>query len=64
LLKEAAKRSGRPFKQVLNDAVRVGLQSNAKSAAPFRQTVFSMGSSLVDLTKAGGLASDLEDRTG
>jgi hypothetical protein len=53
LLKDAAHRSGLPFKQVLNDAVRV---------APFKQPVFSLGRAKVDLTKAGALSADLEDR--
>ena len=62
LLKEAAHRSGRPFKQVLNDAVRAGLRSHAEKALPFKQPVFSLGRAKVDLTKAGALAADLEDR--
>ena len=62
LLKAAAHRSGLPFKQVLNDAVRVALQGRAGVAPPFKQPVFSLGRAKVDLTKAGALASDLEDR--
>ena len=62
LLKEAAHRSGRPFKQVLNDAVRSGLQKPLGTAPPFKQPVFSLGRAKVDLTKAGALAADLEDR--
>lgn len=62
LLKEAAHRSGRPFKQVLNDAVRTGLQGPATSVVPFQQPVFSLGRAKVDLTKSGALAADLEDR--
>ncbi len=61
LLKEAAHRSGKPFKQVLNDAVRVGLKGSAQATPPFKQPVFSMGRAKVDLTKAGALAADLED---
>lgn len=62
LLKEAAHRSGRPFKHVLNDAVRAGLQRPARTAAPFKQPVFSLGRAKVDLTKAAALAADLEDQ--
>ena len=62
LLKDAAHRSGRPFKQVLNDAVRAGLQRPRSKAPPFEQPVFSLGRAKVDLTKAGALAADLEDR--
>jgi hypothetical protein len=61
LLKDAAHRSGQPFKQVLNDAVRAGLKRPAARAAPFKQRVFSLGRAKVDLTKAGALAADLED---
>mgnify|MGYP003509132625 CR=1 FL=1 len=61
LLKEAAHRSGRPFKQVLNDAVRMGLKGPAHAATPFKQPTFSMGRTKVDLTKAGALAAELED---
>lgn len=64
LLKETAKRSGRPFRQVLNEAVRAGLQGHTMPVAPFKQPVFSLGNALVDLTKAGALAADLEDRKG
>jgi hypothetical protein len=62
LLKDAAHRSGRPFKQVLNDAVRAGLLRPRSKAPPFEQPVFSLGRAKVDLTKAGALAADLEDR--
>ena len=62
LLKDAAHRSGLPFKQVLNDAVRVGLQGREVAVPPFKQAVFSLGRAKVDLTKAGALAADLEDR--
>jgi hypothetical protein len=62
LLQDAADRSGRPFKQVLNGAVRAGLQHTQKTAPPFEQPVFSLGQAKVDLVKAGVLAADLEDR--
>jgi hypothetical protein len=62
LLKEAAHRSGRPFKQVLNDAVRAGLKRPARATVAFKQPVFSLGRPLVDLTKANALAADLEDQ--
>ena len=62
LLQDAAHRSGRPFKQVLNDAVRAGLQHTQETAPPFEPPVFSLGRAKVDLIKAGALAADLEDR--
>jgi hypothetical protein len=62
LLKETALRSGRPFKQVLNDALRAGLQRPSARLPPFKQRVFSLGRPKVDLTKAGALAAELEDQ--
>jgi len=61
-LQDAAHRSGQPFKEVLNDAVRRGLRTRAPSSPPFKQMVFSLGRAKVDLTKAGALAADLEDQ--
>lgn len=62
LLQKASVRSKRPFKQVLNDAVRSGLARSGAKAVPFKQPVFSLGRAKVDLTKAGALAAELEDR--
>jgi hypothetical protein len=62
LLEEAQHRSKRPFKQVLNDAVRAGLKRPAARVPPFKQRVFSLGRPKVDLTKAGALAAELEDQ--
>jgi len=57
--------SGLPFKQVLNDVLRNGLRSPPsdanRSTRAYRQPVFDMGQSSVDLTKANVLASELED---
>lgn len=62
LLKDAEHRSGRPFKQVLNDAVRAGLGRSAARSPAFKQPVFSLGRAKVDLTKANALAGELEDQ--
>jgi hypothetical protein len=62
LLEEARHRSKRPFKQVLNDAVRAGLNRPAARVPPFKQRVFSLGRPKVDLTKAGAIAAELEDQ--
>jgi hypothetical protein len=62
LLEEAQHRSKRPFKQVLNDAVRAGLKRPPARVPPFKQRVFSLGKPKVDLTKAGALAAELEDQ--
>jgi len=61
LLEEAQARARRPFKQVLNDAVRAGLGRPAACGPAFKQPVFSLGRAKVDLTKAGALAADLDD---
>jgi hypothetical protein len=60
-LLRTAQRQGRPFKQVLNDALRAGLQDGSKVVQPFRQPVFALGRSRVDLTKALALADELAD---
>ncbi len=62
LLEQAQHRSKRPFKQVLNDAVRAGLKRPPARVPPFKQRVFSLGKPKVDLTKAGALAAELEDQ--
>ena len=63
MLKKAMRERDKPFKQVLNDAVREGLlQARGKSAAPFKQLTFGMGKPLVDLTNATALAAELEDQ--
>jgi hypothetical protein len=65
LLRKSMRASGRPFKQVLNEAVREGLHGCArrtrKAERPFRQITFNMGKPLVSLTKASALLDELED---
>lgn len=61
LLEEAQARARRPFKQVLNDAVRAGLGRPVERVAAFKQPVFSLGRAKVDLTKAASLAAEIED---
>jgi hypothetical protein len=62
LLKDAERRTGRSFDQVLNDAVRAGLRPGSGTRVPaFKQRGFSLGVAKVDLTKAAALAADLED---
>lgn len=61
-LREFSLRTGRSFKQAVNDAVRAGITSPAQRIEPFAQPTFSMGRSRVDLTKANSLAGDLEDQ--
>ncbi len=63
LLKRCMREQDAPFKRVLNDALRRGLRMG-KAGAPesFVQKVFDGGVPLVDLTKAGALADELEDQ--
>jgi len=63
-LKRQARKTGRPFREVLNDAVRRGLQAKATLAkAPYRLKPVSLGGVLpgVDLDRALRLADALED---
>ncbi|MCL4739872.1 MAG: antitoxin [Burkholderiaceae bacterium] len=62
LLQRAMREQGAPFKRVVNDALRRGLRGVAAAPAPFVQQVFDGGVPLVDLTKAGALAAELEDQ--
>jgi hypothetical protein len=63
LLKDAAHRTGKPFKTTVNDAIRAGLRPPraAASEVPNWQCV-DMGAPLVDLTKALALADELDDQ--
>ena len=65
LLRRVMKKTGEPFKQVLNNALRDALGRAVREApagdAPYRQPTFNMGKPLVDLTKANQLAGELED---
>jgi hypothetical protein len=64
LLKEASARTGKPFKRVLNDALRAGLeaQRQATRAKAPAWPLFDMGAPLVNLTKAMALADELDDQ--
>jgi hypothetical protein len=63
MLRKEVRRSGAPFKQVLNHAIRAGLRNMAKkrSDEAFEPLTFDMGKPRVDLTKAAALAAELED---
>lgn len=63
LVKDAAHRSGKPFKRALNDAVRAGLRPTG--AGPFAAPTWpchDLGAPLVDLTKALSMADELDDQ--
>lgn len=61
-LKEIADRSGKPFKQVVNETLHAGLDAQ-KSARPYRLKPSSLGNPLpgIDLDKALQLSDTLED---
>lgn len=63
-LKQAAQASGKPFKQVVNEALRAGLRDMAQpQPRPYRLNPASMGGVApgVDLHKAIRLAEQLEN---
>lgn len=65
LLKKQAYETGKPFKQVVNEALRAGLEHKGAARTPreYRIEPVSMGSARpgVDLDRALTLASELED---
>jgi hypothetical protein len=66
MVRKEMRRSGEPFKRVLNDAIRAGLRSmkrrdEAFEPLTFELLTFDLGKPRVDLTKAGALAAELED---
>lgn len=63
LLKQRARQTGRPFKQVVNDALRSGLLPRpAGEPTPVSPPTFAMGVRAgVDIDRARHLAADLED---
>lgn len=61
LLQQAAHEQRRPFKQVVNDALRKGLSAPG-APTPFVQKQYSMGRPRLDLTKALALAGELDDQ--
>ena len=61
MLHEEVRRSGESFKDVLNNALRVGLRSRNRPDEAFEPLTFDMGKPRVDLAKAAFLAAELED---
>jgi hypothetical protein len=60
-LKLRSRESDLPFKQVLNDTLRAGL-SGGRRGKPYRMKPTTLGLRAgVDLTKAVGIAAELED---
>ena len=63
-LKRTARDSGKPFKQVVNEVLRAGLEARTRpQPQPYRLEPASMGRPLQghDLTKARQLSDELED---
>jgi len=64
-LRQQALDSGKPFKQVVNETLRAGLdRSSSPARAPYRCPAFSTGQPCwpVNLDKALALAAALEDQ--
>ena len=62
LLKKRARERDVPFKRVLNEAIRAGLEGGVPVAKPYRMKPRKLGVRPgVDLTKASQLAAELED---
>ncbi len=61
MLRKEVRRRGESFKDVLNNALRVGLRSRNQPSEAFEPLTFDMGTPRVDLTKAASLAAELED---
>lgn len=66
LVREAIYRTGKSFKQAVNDALRTGLmppaQTQAIAPAAFVFPSYDLGRPLVDLTKALSFAAELDDQ--
>ncbi len=62
-LKRLSAETGKPFKSVLNEALRAGLHGRKKTSAAYRLQPASMGmpQAGTDLDKALRLADELED---
>jgi hypothetical protein len=62
LLKQRARERDVPFKRVLNEAVRAGLEGDAPRAKRYRMRTRDLGVRAgIDLTKSLALAAELED---
>lgn len=61
MLRQEAEASGRPFRDVVNEALRRGLEAPAAREDVEIPRPVSMGPPLMDLTKALSLADELDD---
>jgi hypothetical protein len=60
-LRDEAHRQGVPFKELLNRAVRRGVEAPAAERDPYRCPTFALGAPLRPLDRALALADSLED---
>lgn len=61
LLKQRMAQTQAPFKQVVNDALRHGLEPSENTDVPYRVDPRPMGDAMVPVDKALRLAAELED---
>jgi hypothetical protein len=61
MLKQEAEASGRPFRDVVNETIRRGLEDAPDTTPVELPEPVSMGPPLADLTKARALADQLDD---
>lgn len=61
LLKREAESSGRPFRDIVNEALRRGLETPALRDDVDIPEPVAMGPACIDLTKALSLADELDD---
>ena len=60
-LKQKASQSGRSFKEIVNDVLRLGLLANTPASDTVVPQPRSMGRPLIDLTQALSLVAQLDD---
>ena len=61
MLRKEVRQRGESFKEVLNNAIRLGLRNMKRRGEAFEPLTFEMGKPRVDLPKAASLAAELED---
>ncbi len=62
LLQDRMKQEDKPYKQIVNEAIRNGFQANESRPVAFTPLSFSLGEPKIDLTKANALAAEFEDQ--
>ncbi len=62
LLHDRMKLEDKPYKQVVNEAIRDGLRARESTPITYVSLSFSLGVPIIDLTKANAFAVELEDQ--